>query len=73
MRFAGVLMIEQIESWLEIAKSISPLYVGLIIFVLLCVDLFIAVPTLTLIILAGYFLGFALAYCFQLWGLCVQA
>lgn len=69
MRFAGVLTIEQIEGWLELAKSISPLYVGLIIFGLLCIDLFIAVPTLTLIILAGYFLGFAFGALFSVAGI----
>jgi len=58
IKFTGVLTIEQIENWLNYAKTLSPLYVGLIIISLLFVDLFIAVPTLTIIILSGYFLGF---------------
>jgi len=57
-KFAGVLTVEQIEGWLRSAKELSPLYVGSIVFLLLFADLFIAVPTLTITILAGYFLGF---------------
>jgi len=53
----GLLTVEKIETWLEVAKTLSPIYVAGIIIVLLFADLFIAVPTLTVIILAGFFLG----------------
>ena len=57
MKFSGVLTVEQIEGWLTHARTLSPLYVGTLVAVLLFADLFIAVPTLTITILAGYFLG----------------
>ena len=57
-RAAGYLSIPQIEAWLEAANSFSPLMVGSVVASLLFVDIFIAVPTMTLCLLAGYFLGF---------------
>lgn len=57
VRFTGILTVEQIEGWLMQAKQASPIYVGSIVAALLFADLFIAVPTLTIIILSGYFLG----------------
>jgi len=57
IKSTGVLTIEQIEGWLVQAKELSPFYVGLIVSCLLFADLFIAVPTLTITILSGFFLG----------------
>jgi len=57
IKFSGLLTIEQIEGWLTQAKELSPVYVGTIVVLLLFADLFIAIPTLTVAILAGYFLG----------------
>lgn len=57
MKFTGVLTVEQIEDWLIQAEKLSPIYVGTLIVLLLLADLFIAVPTLTVSILSGYFLG----------------
>ena len=57
-KFAGLLSVTQIEGWLKTAQELSPFYVGPIVAALLFADLFIAVPTLTITILAGYFLGF---------------
>lgn len=57
IKATGVLTLEQIESWLIQAKELSPIYVIMIVVVLLFSDLFIAIPTLTVTILAGYFLG----------------
>lgn len=57
VKFTGLLTIEQIEGWLIQAKELSPLYVGSIVAILLFADLFIAVPTLTITLLSGYFLG----------------
>ena len=57
IKFTGALTIEQIEGWLALAKELSPLYVGALVALLLFADLFIAVPTLTITILSGYFLG----------------
>ncbi len=57
-RLTGILTASQIEAWLTAAMALSPLTVGMIVAGLLFADLFIAVPTLTLCILAGYFIGF---------------
>jgi len=57
IKLTGILTVEQIEGWLIQAKELSPLYVGGIVALLLFADLFIAVPTLTITILSGYFLG----------------
>ena len=54
----GLFSIDQIEDWLESAQQLSPVYVGSIVAALLFADLFVAVPTLTVTILSGYFLGF---------------
>ncbi len=69
IKSTGVLTIEQIEAWLIQVKEQPPLYMGLIISSLLFLDLFIAVPTLTIIILSGYFLGFEKAIIFSLLGI----
>ncbi len=55
VNMTGILSIEQIKDW---AKELSPYYAGIIVVILLFSDLFIAVPTLTVITLSGYFLGF---------------
>lgn len=59
MSFTNILMVDQIESWLIKAKELAPLYVGCIIILLLFSDLFIAMPTLTITLFSGYFLGHA--------------
>jgi membrane protein DedA with SNARE-associated domain len=59
-RFAGIFSIEQIKIWLEWAQQIDPVLLACIVVLLLFSDLFIAIPTLTIAILSGYFLGFPL-------------
>lgn len=59
LRSMGLLTVEQIETWLEAAQTISPVYVAGAVVTLLFADLFIAVPTLTIITLSGFFLGHA--------------
>ena len=54
---SGVLSVEKIELWLTTAKSVDAWYLAALIVLLLFADLFIAVPTLTIMILSGYFLG----------------
>lgn len=58
LKVTGVLSVEQIKLWLLKAKELSPLYVGGIVVLLLFADLFVAIPTMTVITLSGYFLGF---------------
>lgn len=68
-KLTGFLNINQIESWLKLAKEVSPLYVGATITLLLFADLFIAVPTLTITILSGYFLGFQYGFLSSILGM----
>lgn len=56
----GILSIDDIKFWMEEALAISPWIVGAIIICLMLVDLFIAIPTLSLTILSGFFLGLEL-------------
>lgn len=57
-RLTGIFSIEKIRIWLEWAQEIDPVIIFLLVTLLLFSDLFIAVPTLTITILSGYFLGF---------------
>lgn len=57
IKSTGLLTVDQIEGWLLQAKNLSPIYVGSIVILLLFADLFIAIPTLSITILSGYFLG----------------
>jgi len=57
MNFTNLLTISDIEHWLNQATTLSPIYIGGIIAILLFADLFIAMPTLTICLLSGYFLG----------------
>lgn len=58
LKSTGVLSVEQIKMWLLQAKEVSPKYVGIIVMLLLFSDLFVAIPTMTVITLSGYFIGF---------------
>ncbi len=60
MKLFGILSIDEIKYWLDEASQMSSYYLILLIVALLIIDLFIAIPTLMTIMLAGYFLGFAL-------------
>ncbi len=53
----GLITVSNIESWLNYGQSISTIWVVTAVVLLLFLDLIIAVPTLTITILAGYFLG----------------
>jgi len=59
-RVLGILTIENVRFWLAEAQNIDPLWVISVVVLLLFIDLFVAVPTLTITILAGFFLGFPL-------------
>jgi uncharacterized membrane protein YdjX (TVP38/TMEM64 family) len=54
----GIFSIEKIRIWFDWAQEIDPLLIFTLVTLLLFSDLFIAVPTLTITILSGYFLGF---------------
>ncbi|WP_286235836.1 TVP38/TMEM64 family protein [Thalassotalea sediminis] len=69
IKATGILTVDQIQAWLEMAKSTHKVYVFVIVIGLLFADLFIAVPTLSIVILSGYFLGFPLAIIASLLGM----
>ncbi|MDA8870927.1 hypothetical protein N9H93_06110, partial [Rhizobiaceae bacterium] len=60
-RLLGVLTEDNVRAWLQAASEVSPVWLAAVVFTLLFVDLVIAVPTLTITLLAGYFLGFPIA------------
>ena len=57
-RVFGILTVENVKHWLELAGSVDPLWLAGTVILLLFIDLFVAVPTLTITILDGFFLGF---------------
>ena len=57
VQMTGIISIEKIEIWLNEAKNISLLYIGTFVIFLMFIDLFISIPTLATIILAGHFMG----------------
>lgn len=69
IKFSGILTIEDIKDIFATLKSQPSYILGGLIVLLLFVDLFIAVPTMTIIILAGYFIGFELAVLYTFIGL----
>lgn len=58
-RLAGFLSLDDITAWFESLQDVDPQILFLLVVALLFSDLFIAIPTLTITILSGYFLGFA--------------
>lgn len=59
-RALGILTRDNVQAWLEAASALSAATVFALVVGLLFVDLFVAVPTLTIMILGGYFLGWEL-------------
>ena len=53
----GLITVEKIENLLTMLQEINMIYIALLIVVMLFADLFIAVPTLSVIILGGFFIG----------------
>ena len=72
-RLLGVLTVENIRMWLDAVQTADPGWVAAIVVVLLFIDLFVAVPTLTITILAGFFLGFSGGFAASLIGMSLAA
>lgn len=68
-KLLGVLSTDDIKLWLEHAMELSPWVVGSIIVGLMLIDLFIAIPTLSLTILSGFFLGVELGVFYSCLGM----
>jgi len=69
LNVTGVITIERIKDWFEIAQQTSPILIGLVVSLLLFADLFVAMPTLTIMILSGFFLGPIMGATFSITGL----
>lgn len=65
----GFLSLDQIEGWFKQVQEAPPLYIAALVIGLLVLDLFITVPTLGLVMLSGYFLGYPYGVLASLCGL----
>lgn len=65
----GIISIERITHLLEFAQQASPRFIGTVVVLLLFADLFVAMPTLTIMLLSGFFLGAKLGALFSITGL----
>lgn len=57
LKLTGVLTLEDIHDLFKNVSTLPPAYIVVLVILLLFADLFIAIPTMTVSILAGYFLG----------------
>lgn len=73
IKVTGVLTVEDIESGFERLHAAPVYWIGGLVVLLLFADLFIAVPTMTVIMLAGFFLGFTNGLMFSLIGCMLAA
>jgi uncharacterized membrane protein YdjX (TVP38/TMEM64 family) len=69
LRVTGLVTQEKIELWIAAARDVSPLWAATAVALLLFADLFVAVPTLSLMLVAGALLGFPVAAAASLIGL----
>lgn len=72
-RLLGILTVDNVQFWLETVQSANPAWVAVLVIALLFADLFVAVPTLTISILAGFFLGFPAGFGAALSGMSLAA
>lgn len=72
-RVFGFLTVENVRIWLETVQNSHPAWVAGLVVALLFIDLFVAVPTLTVTILAGFFLGFPGGFAAALAGMSLAA
>jgi len=73
IKFTGLLTVEDIEAMFETLKSQPSYLLGGVVILLLFADLFIAIPTMTVILLAGFFIGYPIAPLFVFIGLLLAA
>lgn len=57
LQSTGLVTAEGVRAWFAAAQSIHPAWIIALVLILLVLDLFIAIPTMTTILLAGYLLG----------------
>ncbi|MCU7906338.1 MAG: VTT domain-containing protein [Candidatus Thiodiazotropha sp. (ex Epidulcina cf. delphinae)] len=73
IKLTGILSAEDIKLWFQTIKSQPSYQIGGLVIVLLFADLFVAVPTMTVVIFAGYFLGFQVGALYAFLGLASAA
>lgn len=73
IKLTGALSVEDIQLWFQAIKSQPSYQVGGLVILLLFADLFVAVPTMTVVIFAGYFLGFQVGVLYAFLGLASAA
>lgn len=61
IKMTGIITIADIERGFQQLSHLHPAYIVVLVAALLWADLFIAIPTMTVSLLAGYFLGWGLA------------
>lgn len=71
VKSTGLLSLDQLNLWFEQASQMRSVYLVLLVVGLLWLDLFIAVPTLTVLLLSGYFLGHTLGFVAGISGLLI--
>ena len=72
-RIFGILTVENVKTWLELVQNTNPSWVAALVIGLLFIDIFLAVPTLTITLLAGFFLGFPAGLATALSGMSLAA
>lgn len=72
LRYTNLVSLENIENFLLSVQDANPFMLAGIVIVLLVVDLFIAVPTMTVIIFSGYSLGVAAGALSSITGLLIS-
>lgn len=71
VQLTGLITVERIDYWFNEIRSVSPYYIGVLVLALMFLDLFISIPTLATIMLAGFFMGTFLASVFTITGLSI--
>lgn len=69
IKFSGLLTLQDIKDTFSNLQEQPTYILGLLVVLLLFIDLFIAIPTMTVILSAGYFLGFEWAIFYSSIGL----
>ena len=71
VQVTGLITIDKIDFWFNEIKSLPPYYIGAVVLCLMFIDLFISIPTLATIMLAGFFMGTLLGAAFTIIGLTI--
>ena len=71
VQMTGLITIDKIDFWFNEVKSLPYYYIGAVVLSLMFIDLFISIPTLATIMLAGFFMGALLGAVFAIIGLTI--